>query len=123
MNAASTQSRIDDQGYGLWLRYRPPSDARLLEAYRAKIAAAAVVGDGATLNAARTELQTGLSGLLARDVPVQQHVDANTNLVVGTRASLPADLVAGVDRELDDAGRDGFVIRSVAAGDPPRIVI
>src|SRR5437870_13154670 len=58
-----------EDGYDLWLRYRPVADAARLAEYRATITQLVVASDRATLRAERDELVRGVRGLLGRDVP------------------------------------------------------
>src|ERR1051326_9508739 len=57
-----------EDGYRLWLRY-DPLPAESLGAYRARVTSVVVQGRSPTLDAIRTELVNGLTGLLGRDVP------------------------------------------------------
>src|ERR1700753_1915533 len=76
-------ARAED-GYDLWLRYRPMEAAALAQ-YRPL--AVVVVSEGAspTLDAARTELSQGLSGLLDKKVTAGAVTDGA--VVMGTPAS------------------------------------
>jgi alpha-glucuronidase len=99
-----------EDGYELWLRYRP------LEAARREAVAALAAGivappqASATLRAAVAELQTGIAGLTARPVPVTRTV-TDGSLVLGTPRTSP--LIARL--ELPDATlrRGGYLIRTV----------
>ena len=75
-----------------------------------------VPGGSATLDAIRTELVDGCSGLLGRPVPIAGDVDRDGAVVVGTPASSP--IIAGLDwgRQLAGLGPEGFRIRSVKLG-------
>src|SRR5438309_11678552 len=76
-----------EDGYDLWLRYRPVADAARLAQYRATITQLVVESDAPTMQAARAELVTGLRGLLGRDIPVARAPSRDGALVVGTPAS------------------------------------
>jgi alpha-glucuronidase len=112
--SAGVSARAED-GYRLWLRYdRLPG--RAIDAYRPRVACVVVPGHSATLDAIRTELVDGCSGLLGRPVPTASDVDRDGALVVGTPATSP--LIAGLDwgRQLADLGPEGFRLRSVKVG-------
>src|SRR5258708_33096113 len=83
-------ARAED-GYDLWLRYRP-MEASALAGYRPL--ATAIVSEGASpsLDAARTELTQGLSGLLGRPVVAGALTDGA--VVIGMPASSP--FIAGL---------------------------
>src|SRR6201996_3551585 len=110
-------ARAED-GYDLWLRYRPMEAAALVQ-YRPL--ATAIISEGAspTLDAARAELIQGLSGLLDKKVAAGAMTDGA--LVIGTPASSP--LVAGLKLPLAALGAEGYLIRSVTLGGHPATVI
>src|ERR1035437_4258528 len=64
-----------EDGYRLWLRYEPISDAATNARYTAALGQVVFVTlsglDSPTLAAAREELHLGLTGLLGHDVPVK----------------------------------------------------
>jgi alpha-glucuronidase len=81
----ATGARAED-GYELWLRYPPVTDAAVLRHYSDTISSIVVLGDSPTLRIARDELRRGLRGLLDRDVPVSSTISAGA-LVIGSRDS------------------------------------
>ena len=103
----STPSLAED-GYDLWLRYRPV-EAAAQARYRAAATAIVRQGDSPTLSAAADELRRGLGGLLARPIAIAaQPVDGA--VVIGTPASSP--LIQRLNLPLQNLGREGFLIRS-----------
>jgi alpha-glucuronidase len=107
-------ARAED-GTRLWLRY-DPLPKRALDAYRPRVTAVVVPAGSATLDALRTELVEGCSGLLGRPVPTASEVDRDGAVVVGTPTSSP--LIAGLEwgRQLADLGPEGFRLGSVQLG-------
>jgi alpha-glucuronidase len=93
----SSPAQAED-GHRLWLRY-DPLPAPLLSRYRVLATEIVVQADGAVARSAANELQRGLSGLLARPVPLRSAVDRDGAIVVR------ADKIA-------DVGSEGFVVRS-----------
>jgi len=66
--AAFSSPVLAEDGYDLWLRYRPVEAAY---ATQVKPRATAIIGgDTPILNSAKSELKRGLDGLLAQDTPV-----------------------------------------------------
>ncbi len=103
-------ARAED-GYELWLRYRPIADARAREHARAAATALVMPAGSPTLRAARDELRRGLQDLLGRELPVAEAVSRDGAIVAGTpRSSAIAALDLGPD--LGRVGDEGFVIRS-----------
>ncbi|MDR7116173.1 alpha-glucuronidase family glycosyl hydrolase [Caulobacter sp. BE254] len=90
-----------EDGYDLWLRYRP-----LPAALRPEPRTIAPGADTPTLKIARAELQRGLDGLVggapAADGP---------SILLGTPAGSPA--VAALNLSLKGAGEEGYLIRTL----------
>jgi alpha-glucuronidase len=90
-----------EDGYDLWLRYRP-----LPAAQRPAVRTIAPSADTPTLKVARAELQRGLDGLVGgaatTDAP---------SILLGTPAGSPA--VAALNLPLKGAGDEGYLIRTV----------
>ena len=112
-----------EDGYELWLRYRPISDAKALAAARSSMTEVVMPSGSPTLRAARDELRRGLRGLLDRDVPLADAVSRDGVIVAGTpsRSSAIAALDLGAD--LGQAGDEGFVIRSTRVAGKKATVI
>ena len=86
-----------EDGYRLWLRYDPlPAEVR--QHFAPSVTEIVVQSNGAIARSASSELQHGLSGLLAKPIPVRQSVDRDGAIVA----------------ELKKArlGSEGFTIRS-----------
>ena len=113
--AVAPLARAED-GYELWLRYRPLPDARALAAARSSFTEVVVQGGSPTLEAARAELLRGLRGLLDREVPLAPAVSRDGAIVAGTPKSSPAIAALDLGGALARAGDEGFVIRSTRIG-------
>ncbi len=118
LSMLSGMPAMAEDGYDLWLRYRPV-DTTAQSRYRPG-ATVIVGGSGATLDAAEAELQRGLKGMLAADVPVGAAL-ADGAIVLGTPAGSP--IVRGLNLPLEAVGKEGFVIRSVTVDGHPVTVI
>src|SRR5579864_9065318 len=106
--ALTMPARAED-GYDLWLRYRP-MEAGAQAQYRPLATAVVSQGVSPSLDAARGELIRGLSGLLNKSISTG-NVDDGA-VVIGTPASSP--LIAGLKLPLAPLGREGYLIRSVS---------
>lgn len=104
-----------DDGYRLWLRY-DALPSRIIAVYRPRVTGVVVTGNSATLNAIRSEIVSGLTGLLGGTVPVASDINRDGAVVVGTPKSSP--LIAGLhwETKLSQLGPEGFRIRSVKLG-------
>ena len=104
-----------EDGYRLWLRY-DPLPQQMIRVYRPQVTSILVQGKSATLDAIRTELINGCTGLLDSPVRVTENVDRGGAVIVGTPESSP--LISGLkwERQLSALGPEGFRIRSVKLG-------
>ena len=84
----SVQPARGEDGYELWLRYRP-MEAAGADADRGAITALVAAARTPTQAVTRAELLRGLGGLLAGPVPLSEAVTADGALIVGTPASSP----------------------------------
>ena len=100
-----------EDGYELWLRYRPlePALAEAVRPHAARLVAP-VASDAQRV--ARDELVRGLAGLLGQAPAQAQAATGPGAIVVGTPASSPAIARLGLD--LGGLGEEGYLIRSVA---------
>jgi len=115
---AITAANADD-GYRLWLRYdRVPNSVR--DRYSKQLLSIAVTCSSETCNAIRSELDTGLSGLLGRTPTI---VTGKASLVVGTPSSSSVIARLSMQRELSGLGTEGYVVRSIKIGSQLTIVI
>src|SRR5690606_35450710 len=99
-----------EDGYELWLRYRPLEQAAL-ERYRPRLAQLVAPASSETQRAARQELERGLGGLLGQAPAVADAASVTGAVLVGTPDSLPQIRRLGLD--LDGLGDEGYLIRSV----------
>ncbi|HEX4273005.1 MAG TPA: alpha-glucuronidase family glycosyl hydrolase, partial [Rhizomicrobium sp.] len=101
-------ARAED-GYDLWLRYRPMEAAAQSE-YRPLATTIVCQGASPSLDAARAELSKGLSGLLDRPIGAGSLSDGA--VMIGTPATSP--LIAGLKLPLAALGNEGYLIRSTS---------
>lgn len=99
-------ARAED-GYDLWLRYRPLAQVDAVRAHATQVIAPEATP---TQAATRAELLRGLSGLLGTDLAAQDAATADGAIVVGTPASSPA--IAALRPKTKGLGREGYLIRS-----------
>lgn len=108
--AAVVQPVRAEDGYDLWLRYRPLPVA-IADASRPHVTQL-IAGDATpTQSVTRAELLRGLGGLLGSAPPLASAAALDGAVIVGTPASSPR--IAGLGLKLRGLGREGYVIRSV----------
>ncbi len=108
--AASTLWAED--GYDLWLRYKPVENKTRLASYRQLVTAIQVNGNTATLQAAKEELLLALKGLTGYSIPVTTITNKNGTILLSNSSSLPGSLRSLIQKDLDKAGTEGFLISS-----------
>ncbi len=100
---------VAEDGYELWLRYRPVDAARAGD-YRSRFTQLVAPTATATQRATRDELLRGLGGLLGQAPAQGQDLGRAGALLVGTPGSLPH--IARLQLALDGLGDEGYLIRS-----------
>lgn len=105
-----TSLRAED-GYQLWLRYAPLTDAQNLEAYRGVIRYWMVDNGTPTAEVVRRELRSGLEGLLGHPVQEVKNIQGDGMVIVTTFDS-PLLSRTGT-RFTQTPGDEGYVMLSL----------
>jgi len=100
-----------EDGYKLWLRYAKVEDKALRESYRSVLASLVIQGHSYTEKILLKELQAGLKGMLAADLPLREDPDEGS-LMVGAPQTSPLVAQFGWDQALSKIGPEGYLIRS-----------
>ncbi len=101
-----------EDGYQLWLRYRPVLETARLAQFRQAATGILVQGQSPTAEANRQELHRGLSGLLNGDVPLISQASQPGAIIVGTPTNSPVVAALNWGRDLQAQGDEGFLIRT-----------
>jgi len=109
-----------EDGYDLWLRYRPLPAAQAA-GYRAHAGELLLDAATPTRAAARAELLRGLRGLLGRAPAPVRAVHGNGAIIAGTPASAP--LLATLHLDLRSLGDEGYLLRSLTVEGHAAIII
>ncbi|MBP7827439.1 MAG: alpha-glucuronidase [Verrucomicrobia bacterium] len=114
-----------EDGYDLWLRYRPMTSPEIQKQYRRQISTVFVAGESPTLRIIRKELVHGLGGLLGQDIPFLESLSAAkaSTLIVGTLADVPLLKELGLKTRLRQLGDEGFLIQTTEVREHPCIII
>lgn len=110
-----------EDGYELWLRYRPVSDAKVLKAYRTAITGWVIDDSSPASEAVRRELQVALAGLLGK-APEESKTVRSGGIVVGTFDS-PLIRSLGLQQMFPSVGDEGFAITNATVSGRKCIVI
>jgi len=106
-----TTTKADD-GYRLWLRY-DALPANAIASYRSVCDSVVVRGSSPTLKVIRAELANGCAGLLGKPVTVTDTIATRGILLVGTPQTSTEIAALKWNREFDELGPEGFIIRSI----------
>jgi len=121
-----THTAYAEDGYDLWLRYRPV-DSQWLQSYRQATTKIVLPVSSATLQAAKDELHRGLTGLLNAEPQFESSSEVTTDglLIVGTPKSLAGVKSLDLSRniQLNKLGNEGYAIRSMSVNGHPVIVV
>jgi alpha-glucuronidase len=109
-----------EDGYDLWLRYRPVEQP-WADRYRTALTQLVAGSESPMLRVAHAELQRGLQGLLGVTLADAANVSQDGALIIGTRRSLP--LLAGLKLSLPAPGSQGYAIRSATIGGHRAMVV
>jgi alpha-glucuronidase len=101
-----------EDGYRLWMRYDPVSNKEILNSYKTSITGLNINGNSPTIEASKSELLKGLKGLLAQNISVQNRI-SNGSIIAGTPSTSPIVASLPLSRQLQQAGKDGYVIFSM----------
>ena len=112
-----TPSARAEDGYDLWLRYRP-LDPAVQRRDRAQVKAILVQGTDARLQAAAAELERATNGLLGI---APRHTAESGTILLGTPATSP--LVRDLRLDLTSLGKEGYVVRSASIAGRPGVVV
>ncbi|HVJ37554.1 MAG TPA: alpha-glucuronidase family glycosyl hydrolase [Stenotrophomonas sp.] len=99
-----------EDGYDLWLRYRPLPSAQA-QAYRLQLQALVAPQATPLQRSAQAELLRGLEGLLGQAPVLATQLQGSGSLVIGTPTS--SALIARLRLPLRDLGQEGYLIRHV----------
>ena len=104
-----TLAAHSEDGYRLWLRYEPISNADLLKSYRATIQNLHFYGSSPHLDVAKKEMLTGLDGLLGKTYNTGTEVGHGSVLVYSQQSGALVE----ADFDYDALGDEGFYIRTI----------
>jgi alpha-glucuronidase len=101
-----------EDGYDLWLRYKPLTDAKRLAAYQNQIKSVTILGNSPTIQVATEELNRGLMGLLGKKIPVVTKLEGPQigNVVIGIFKNLNFEKGLMREEDLKKMGEEGYLI-------------
>ena len=112
-----------EDGYELWLRYKPVENHALLNEYRNAIKDVVVFGQSETAEVIKSEITRGLSSMLVRPYPVSSVLSSENVLVIGTPFNSEFIRSLNLVSRLDRLGNEGYLIVETTSKGKKRIVI
>jgi alpha-glucuronidase len=113
----------DEDGYDLWLRYRPVIDAHLIAHYVAATARIVRLSSGPLAQSITDELDRACKGMLNHSPTAVESVTANGTILIGT-PDASRELRQAIDPSgLSTLGEEGFVLRTTSINGYTTIVI
>jgi len=112
-----------EDGYELWLRYKPVEDQSLLKQYRDQINDVVVFGQSENTAVIKSEIIAGLSGLLDNPFSVSSKEPSAKSLVIGTPSNSNFINQLGVNDKLKKLGNEGYLIIETGSTNKKSIVI
>ena len=107
----------------MWLKYDKVDNSKKLDDYQRAISAVVIQGQSETCEIIRQELEEGLSGLLAKDVPFTKSLNENNSLIIGTPSGSEIIKELSCLPSPDTLGDEGFIIKSVKIDGRDTIII
>jgi alpha-glucuronidase len=103
---------LNEDGYELWLRYRPVSDPDLQNQYQDAIKNIAILGSSPTIEIIKKELRRALSVILGCEVSFSSENVNENALIIGTMDELRSKGIPISPFRSDQLGKEGYSICS-----------
>src|SRR5680860_1180209 len=104
-------------GYDLWLDYGKVENVQLQNQYKQAATSIYFQKDSEILEAAQKELRRGLSSMLDQTADFTDSWSDANSMVIAKKTNLDKDIMKVVEADLDQTGKEGFVIKSVQLKD------
>lgn len=116
-NAAPVASPVaglppDEDGYELWLRYRPVADPQLLASYRAATAAVIVLASDTVAPSIGNELDRACKEMLDKAPAVAKTISVDGTILIGTPRTSKSIHDAIDPKQMAGLGDEGFIVKS-----------
>jgi alpha-glucuronidase len=112
-----------EDGYDLWLRYKLVDDRERLQAYEELIKYAVFEVTSPELEAAKKELQSGIKGLIGKELIFQDELTHHGTIIAGTPDSNPFLSSSELRQKAKELGEEGYSIFSSVIEEKQCIII
>jgi alpha-glucuronidase len=113
MSSFPIQPAAAEDGYDLWLRYRPIVDGTRRAQLQSALRSVCLPGSDATTDLIRQELQRALPVLCAVPISFVDKLPAQNTLLIATVAELAGMDLIVAPAKVAQLGRDGFLLRTI----------
>ncbi|MBO8131009.1 MAG: alpha-glucuronidase [Candidatus Marinimicrobia bacterium] len=113
---------LADDGYELWLKYRPLANKKILKEYKDAIKSFVVFGNSETQEIIKREIGDAIRGLLGESILNTDHI-TDKCLVVAKFSDVGSDIVSGLKHIFNNLGDEDFIIRNINLPDRQIILI
>ncbi|TRX22580.1 alpha-glucuronidase [Flavobacterium franklandianum] len=111
------------EDYKLWLQYAKVEDTKLASDYNSNINGIIALGNSETIRVASKELQLGLSSLLDNTTVIQQNIEAENVLILGSKTSLNEAISKSLNKEFEQINNEGYIIKTIQIKNKNHILI
>ena len=105
----------DEDGYELWLRYRPVTDAKLRDRYRQTTSQLVVSAERPISESIVSELDLACKGMLGQSPSLEKSVTVDGTIFIGTPKSSSTIQKVIDGSQLASLGDEGYVLKSTKA--------
>ncbi len=116
------KSGFAENGYDLWLRYKPLTDNQQLETYKAYCKELYIDGDSPTYQVIKSEIKTALTNLLSSEIHISDRYN-DQRLIIGTYPTNNKIAEKISDSEISALTPDGYIIKEVKNGEQSQLII
>ena len=102
-----------NNGYKLWLQYYKINNLVTLNEYNQSISGISYYGNSKTIEAAVSELQTGLSGMLGKSFEIDSTANSTNIVIIGSESNLNENFKNLLKKDYNFINKEGFIIKKV----------
>lgn len=107
----ASHSLYAENGYDLWLRYKPTANTRLA-GYRQQLNSVYLAGNSSTIAVIKEELNLALTGILQVKPVFSSQLNKDGTLLIGTPAASGLIKELNLQKEFSGIGDEGYIIIS-----------
>lgn len=99
--------------YKLWLQYTPIQNPQIVAQYQKNTQGIIRLGNSESVQAAQTELETGLKSMLGNAIDLSEKKE--NNIIIGSFSSLNKTIQKELQSDFDKVKKDGYIIKTISS--------